>query len=95
MRTVSTKLDNVDHERLLEICNKEGKTVSERLRDLIQECCSAFEESEEPAEKPKPKEPSKVTKYAIYDDNGSLISKSKDYEESTKQNPKPKVIINI
>lgn len=47
MRTVSTKLDNVDHDRLLEICNEEGKTVSEWLRDLIQDCCHTLKEEKE------------------------------------------------
>src|SRR3990167_8806284 len=50
MRTVSTKLDNVDHDKLLEICNKEGKLVSEFLREFIQDCCRAYDEEEEEPE---------------------------------------------
>jgi hypothetical protein len=39
MRTVSTKLDKKDHERLLEICNDEGKSVAEELREMR---CAVF-----------------------------------------------------
>ena len=52
MRIVSTKLDNVDHDRLLEMCNTEGKSVSKYLRDSIQDCCRDFVESSELKENP-------------------------------------------
>ena len=35
MRTVSTKLDKREHERLLEMCNDEGKSVAEELREMV------------------------------------------------------------
>lgn len=37
----------------------------------------------------------KQEKWAVLDDKGNIVSKSKDYNESTQQNPKQKVIINI
>jgi len=49
MRTVSTKLKIDEHERLLELCNQEGQSVSEFLRDLIKDVCDS-------CEKPEPKE---------------------------------------
>jgi len=53
MKTVSTKLDKKDHERLVEMCNKEGQSVAEALREMIQDNCGAWEdyvESEKPDE---------------------------------------------
>ena len=47
MKTVGTKLDNKDHERLLEMCNDEGKSVSEELREMVQMTCDAWEEGKE------------------------------------------------
>ncbi len=47
MKTVGTKLDNKDHERLLEMCNDEGKSVSEELREMVQMSCNAWEEEKE------------------------------------------------
>ena len=35
MRTASTKLDKREHERLLEMCNDEGKSVAEELREMV------------------------------------------------------------
>ena len=43
MRTVSTKLDKKDHERLLEMCNAEGQSVAEALRVMVQDSCGAWE----------------------------------------------------
>jgi len=40
MKTVSSKLSKEEHEKFLELCNKEGKTISEKLRGMIQECCN-------------------------------------------------------
>ena len=57
MRTVSTKLDKKDHERLLEMCNKEGQSVAEALREMVQDSCGAWEdcvESEELVEIDEP-----------------------------------------
>ena len=53
MQTVSTKLDKKDHERLLEMCNEEGQSVAEALREMVHESCDAWEdyvESEKPDE---------------------------------------------
>lgn len=47
MRTVSTKLDRKDHERLLEMCNDEGKSVAEELREMVQMSCDAWDEGKE------------------------------------------------
>jgi hypothetical protein len=46
MKTVSTKIDLEDHHRLLELCNKEGCTVSEIMRDLITGYCSSCKKLE-------------------------------------------------
>jgi len=48
MKTVSTKLKTDEHEQLLELCNQEGQSVSEFLRDLIKDVCDS-------CEKPEPK----------------------------------------
>lgn len=53
MRTVSTKLEKNDHERFLELCNKEGCTVSETIRDMVLQWCDANEEDIE-TDDPKP-----------------------------------------
>jgi len=56
MKTVSTKLDKKDHERLLEICNKEGQSVAEYLRWMILDYCRLDDEEAE-EEKIPTKEP--------------------------------------
>lgn len=38
MKTVSTKVDRVLFDKLLDTCNTEGCSVSEKLRGLIQNC---------------------------------------------------------
>jgi len=57
MKTVSTKLDKKDHERFLEICNKEGQSVAEFLRWLILDYCRSEDETEVEQEKYPTKEP--------------------------------------
>ncbi len=47
MRTVSTKLDKKEHERLLEMCNDDGESVCEALREMIHSYCDAWEEGKE------------------------------------------------
>ena len=37
MKTVSTKLDTTKHEELINECNKEGITPSEKIRRLVQD----------------------------------------------------------
>jgi len=60
MKTVSTKLEKTDHDRLLELCNKEGCTVSEMIRDLITGYCEGCKQPELKEEKTIPQ--LKVTK---------------------------------
>jgi len=50
MRTISTKLPKDEHERLLELCNQEGQSVSEFLRELIKGVCDSCEKPEPKAE---------------------------------------------
>ncbi len=57
MKTVSTKLDKSDHERFLEICNKEGQSVAEFLRGIILDYCRSEDEYETEQEKIPTKEP--------------------------------------
>ncbi len=38
MKTVSTKVDRVLFDKLLDTCNTEGCSISEKLRELIQNC---------------------------------------------------------
>jgi len=54
MRTVSSKLTKEEHEKLLELCNQEGQSVSEFLRDLITDVCDSYEKPE-PEEDTSPK----------------------------------------
>lgn len=46
MKTISTKLETDDHNRFLELCNKEGCTVSEMMRDLITGYCENCKQPE-------------------------------------------------
>ena len=55
MKTVSTKLENKDFDRLMEMCNEEGECISESLRDMIMRDLDAFEDGKE-SEKTEPKE---------------------------------------
>ena len=56
MKTVSSKLSKEEHDKFLELCNKEGKTISEKLREKILECCN-ITNSDDDSEKitPEPK----------------------------------------
>lgn len=47
MKTVSTKLSKDDHERFVDLCNYEGCSVSEALRDMVQHWCIAGEEAKD------------------------------------------------
>ncbi|EIJ66053.1 hypothetical protein BD31_I1301 [Candidatus Nitrosopumilus salaria BD31] len=44
MKTVSTKLSKEDFEKFQEICNNDGKCISEGLRDLLKMDIEAYEE---------------------------------------------------
>jgi len=64
MRTISTKLPKDEHERLLELCNQEGQSVSEFLRELIKGVCDS-------CEKPEPREESKpISKAQVIEIDG-------------------------
>ena len=70
MKTVSTKLKTDEHEQLLELCNQEGQSVSEFLRDLIKDVCDS-------CEKPEPKansSPKPVAKGEIISIDGVPVS---------------------
>jgi len=56
MKTVGTKLDNKDYEKFLEICNNDGMSVSEELRNLVRMSLDAYEEGLE-MEKEEKQEP--------------------------------------
>ncbi len=74
MRTISTKLPKEEHERLLELCNQEGQSVSEYLRDLIKDVCDS-------CEKPDPKANSSdkpVAKAEIIAIDGVTVSEIKN-----------------
>jgi len=74
MRTVSAKLPKDEHERLLELCNQEGQSVSEFLRDLITDVCDS-------CEKPEPKDdtdPNLVTNAKIIAIDGVPVSEIKN-----------------
>ena len=58
MKTVGTKLDNKDYEKFLEMCNNDGMSVSEELRDLVRMSLEAFEEG---LEMKKDEKPQKIT----------------------------------
>jgi len=45
MKTVSTKLNKSDHERFVDLCNYEGCSVSEALRNMVQQRCITGEEA--------------------------------------------------
>jgi len=94
MRTVSTKLDKKDHERLLEMCNKEGQSVAEALREMVQDSCGAWEdcvESEKPVEFIEPtkteSEYPKITILRIFTcsngnlyEDGDFVGSCSDYD---------------
>lgn len=46
MKTISAKLDTENHKQFLELCNKEGCTVSEMMRDLITGYCESCKQPE-------------------------------------------------
>lgn len=82
MKTVSTKLNNDDFEKLQEMCNHDGQCLSESLRDMVKSYLEAYEdglelEQEETSElkiivedmpKPKPMAHGK-----ILDDYGNIV----------------------
>jgi len=76
MKTVSTKIDLEDHQHLVELCNKEGCTVSEMVRDLITGYCSSCNKPESKEEQ-KPIPQVKVTKII-----NSEIDESKSHYDS-------------
>ncbi len=47
MKIVSTKLDNANFDRLMEMCNDDGECISESLRGMIKQHLEAHEEWKE------------------------------------------------
>ena len=47
MKTVSTKLENKDFDRLMEMCNDDGECISESLRGMIKQHLEAHAEWKE------------------------------------------------
>ena len=47
MKTVSTKLDNRDFDRLQDMCNDDGQCISESLRVMIKQYLDCYEERKE------------------------------------------------
>jgi len=71
MRTISTKLPKEEHERLLELCNQDGQSVSEFLRELIKGVCDS-------CKKPEPKEKSKpISKAQVIEIDGVPVREIK------------------
>jgi len=71
MRTISTKLPKEEHERLLELCNQDGQSVSEFLRELIKGVCDS-------CEKPEPKiEVKPVSKAQVIEIDGVPVREIK------------------
>ena len=74
MKTVSTKLDKQDFDKLQEMCNQEGQCISEELGDMIKRNIVAYEEGLEMETKPiestgnPPRHELKVAKISL--DNG-------------------------
>ncbi|MBL7002334.1 MAG: hypothetical protein ISR80_06240 [Nitrosopumilus sp.] len=80
MKTVSTKLTKEDFEKFQEICNQDGKCISEGLRELLKMDIEAYEEGLEMERKeseiivePIPEEPIPITHGKILDDFGNVI----------------------
>ncbi|MDG7050376.1 MAG: hypothetical protein JRZ94_04150 [Nitrososphaerota archaeon] len=89
MKTVSAKLERKDHDRFLNLCNLEGCTVSEALRDMILQWCDAGEEdAETEKDSPKPmvtiiEDIPKLRSFSCSNgflyENGALIGNCSDY----------------
>jgi len=68
MKTIGTKLDNKDYEKFLEMCNNDGMSVSEKLRDLVRMSLDANEEGLE-MEKEEKQEPQLIRVSDIDDED--------------------------
>jgi len=68
MKTIGTKLDNKDYEKFLEMCNNDGMSVSEKLRDLVRISLDAYEEGLE-KEKEEKQEPQLIRVSDIDDED--------------------------
>ena len=73
MKTVSTKIDNNDFDRLLEMCNDDGECISESLRGMIKQHLEAHEEYLEMKKEEKP-----VAKAQIIEIDGVPMSEIKN-----------------
>ncbi len=73
MKTVSTKIDNNDFDRLVGMCNDDGECISESLRGMIKQYLEAHEEYLEMKKEEKP-----VAKAQIIEIDGVTVSEMKD-----------------
>lgn len=82
MKTVSTKLNNDDFEKLQEMCNHDGQCLSESLRDMVKSYLDAYEDGLELEQKEKEseietenmsKESIPMVHGKILDDYGNII----------------------
>jgi len=95
MKTVSTKLENVDFNRLMDMCNDDGQCISESLREMIKQhldCHEEWKENEKSEDdesiKTEPKPP-KITILRtftcsngnLYED-GDLVGPCSDFDMS-------------
>ena len=73
MKTISTKLENRDYDRLIEMCNDDGECISESLRDMIKQHLDCHEEYLEMKKEEKP-----ISHAKIIEIDGVSVSEMKD-----------------
>ena len=69
MKIVSTKLDNANFDRLMEMCNDDGECISESLHGMIKQHLEAHEEwkeGEKPETRPKIQAQNKLQKLKLF-----------------------------
>ena len=88
MKTISTKVNPKYHEQFLELCNKDGKSTSEVLREIIQQYCDdLYEEEVESVGLPQ----MTVDFGKILDEEGKQIGVIKGFDDE--KDPKPTITI--
>jgi len=73
MKTVSAKLTKEEHDQFLEVCNKAGETISEKLRGMIQDCCDIDKDETTVSSKTDAK-PQKITISDIPDEPKATLT---------------------
>ena len=73
MKTVSTKIDNNDFDRLVEMCNDDRECISESLSGMIKQHLEAHEEYLEMKKEEKP-----VAKAQIIEIDGQPVAEMTD-----------------